>query len=271
MCLTLDIYLCMNSVKDTPNKVKWPSQIGLCPDLEQVIHFPQQTSLGMQWLVWLSLFYFFQVGCYASMNKKIYAMGGGSYGKLFDSVECFDPKTQQWTGLCPLKERRYKCLLLCSDLNNGMFSLHVLVSLSFLFVVHTCCMLDLTLVFFIHNFAGVCIAQEMKRCSVVVIMLPQLSVLVSVWPPKWHHSQTDISKCNWIKCKVSIAVAVKSHHIHFVSHSTTCDLKTRRKQHVSLRILWHIKDPVDRPTFWMKFLYQLFLFEGAWHHVLKWS
>lgn len=34
-------------------------------------------------------------------------MGGGSYGKLFDSVECFDPKTQQWTGLCPLKERRY--------------------------------------------------------------------------------------------------------------------------------------------------------------------
>lgn len=50
--------------------------------------------------------FIFQVGCYASMNKKIYAMGGGSYGKLFDSVECFDPKTQQWTGLCPLKERR---------------------------------------------------------------------------------------------------------------------------------------------------------------------
>uniref|UniRef100_A0A671XRC7 Gigaxonin n=1 Tax=Sparus aurata TaxID=8175 RepID=A0A671XRC7_SPAAU len=48
-----------------------------------------------------------QVGCYASMNKKIYAIGGGSYGKLFDSVECFDPKTQQWTGLCPLKERRF--------------------------------------------------------------------------------------------------------------------------------------------------------------------
>lgn len=50
---------------------------------------------------------FLQVGCYASMNKKIYALGGGSYGKLFDSVESFDPKTQQWTGLCPLKERRY--------------------------------------------------------------------------------------------------------------------------------------------------------------------
>lgn len=41
------------------------------------------------------------------MNKKIYAIGGGSYGKLFDSVESFDPKTQQWTGLCPLKERRW--------------------------------------------------------------------------------------------------------------------------------------------------------------------
>ncbi|XP_034021580.1 gigaxonin-like, partial [Thalassophryne amazonica] len=52
-------------------------------------------------------FPFFQVGCYATMNKKIYAIGGGSYGKLFDSVECFDPKTQQWTGICPLKERRF--------------------------------------------------------------------------------------------------------------------------------------------------------------------
>ncbi|KAM9754880.1 gigaxonin [Menidia menidia] len=48
-----------------------------------------------------------KVGCYAAMNKKIYAIGGGCYGKLFDSVECFDPKTQQWTGLCPLKERRF--------------------------------------------------------------------------------------------------------------------------------------------------------------------
>lgn len=49
---------------------------------------------------------FLQVGCYASMNKKIYAIGGGSDGKLFDSVESFDPQTQQWTGLSPLKERR---------------------------------------------------------------------------------------------------------------------------------------------------------------------
>ena len=47
-----------------------------------------------------------QIGCYAAMNKKIYAMAGGSYGQLYDSVECFDPKTEQWTGLCPLKERR---------------------------------------------------------------------------------------------------------------------------------------------------------------------
>lgn len=41
------------------------------------------------------------------MKKKIYAMGGGSYGKLFESVECYDPRTQQWTAICPLKERRW--------------------------------------------------------------------------------------------------------------------------------------------------------------------
>lgn len=47
-----------------------------------------------------------KIGCYAAMKKKIYAMGGGSYGKLFESVECYDPRTQQWTAICPLKERR---------------------------------------------------------------------------------------------------------------------------------------------------------------------
>ncbi|KAF0040837.1 hypothetical protein F2P81_006735 [Scophthalmus maximus] len=59
------------------------------------------------WKMQTSMTMIRKVGSYASMNKKIYAMGGGSYGKLFDSVECFDPKTQQWTGLCPLKERRF--------------------------------------------------------------------------------------------------------------------------------------------------------------------
>lgn len=54
----------------------------------------------------LFVFFFFQIGCYAAMKKKIYAMGGGSYGKLFESVECYDPRTQQWTAICPLKERR---------------------------------------------------------------------------------------------------------------------------------------------------------------------
>ncbi|XP_053556654.1 gigaxonin [Bombina bombina] len=48
-----------------------------------------------------------KIGCYAAMKKKIYAMGGGSFGKLFESVECYDPKTQQWTAICPLKERRF--------------------------------------------------------------------------------------------------------------------------------------------------------------------
>lgn len=55
-----------------------------------------------------TLAFFFQIGCYAAMKKKIYAMGGGSYGKLFESVECYDPRTQQWTAICPLKERRYE-------------------------------------------------------------------------------------------------------------------------------------------------------------------
>uniref|UniRef100_A0A8C5N4I7 Gigaxonin n=1 Tax=Leptobrachium leishanense TaxID=445787 RepID=A0A8C5N4I7_9ANUR len=56
---------------------------------------------------WTPLSLMLQIGCYATMKKKIYAMGGGSYGKLFESVECYDPKTQQWTAICPLKERRF--------------------------------------------------------------------------------------------------------------------------------------------------------------------
>lgn len=57
--------------------------------------------------IYFSFFFsFHKIGCYAAMKKKIYAMGGGSYGKLFESVECYDPRTQQWTAICPLKERR---------------------------------------------------------------------------------------------------------------------------------------------------------------------
>lgn len=47
-----------------------------------------------------------QFGSCATMKKRLYVMGGGSYGKIYDSVECYDPKTQQWTTVCPLKERR---------------------------------------------------------------------------------------------------------------------------------------------------------------------
>ncbi|XP_023565119.1 gigaxonin isoform X2 [Octodon degus] len=56
---------------------------------------------------WTALPPMHEIGCYAAMKKKIYAMGGGSYGKLFESVECYDPRTQQWTAICPLKERRF--------------------------------------------------------------------------------------------------------------------------------------------------------------------
>lgn len=116
--LISDSYPCLDTHTHLTMLLKWPCRMGpraittlvqTCPEirqkLDQVIHFPQWTSPYMLWLV-CRVCLLSQVGCYASMNKKIYAMGGGSYGKLFDSVECFDPKTQHWTGLCPLKERR---------------------------------------------------------------------------------------------------------------------------------------------------------------------
>lgn len=86
-----------------------------CEESELVLHVTALWSLALcsssndKWYLSPPLFFFFfsfQIGCYAAMKKKIYAMGGGSYGKLFESVECYDPRTQQWTAICPLKERR---------------------------------------------------------------------------------------------------------------------------------------------------------------------
>lgn len=71
--------------------------------------FSRQVSICLTLIINIAsptVAFFFQIGCYAAMKKKIYAMGGGSYGKLFESVECYDPRTQQWTAICPLKERR---------------------------------------------------------------------------------------------------------------------------------------------------------------------
>ncbi|TSK38445.1 Gigaxonin [Bagarius yarrelli] len=59
------------------------------------------------WTIQTSMTTVRKFGCCAPMKKKLYVMGGGSYGKIYDSVECYDPKTQQWTTLCPLKERRF--------------------------------------------------------------------------------------------------------------------------------------------------------------------
>ncbi|XP_035678965.1 gigaxonin-like [Branchiostoma floridae] len=48
-----------------------------------------------------------KLACYATCNKKIYAIGGGRVGKLYESVECYNPKTQLWSSVSPLEERRF--------------------------------------------------------------------------------------------------------------------------------------------------------------------
>ena len=44
---------------------------------------------------------------YAVANKKIYVIGGGIMGKLYESVECFDPRSETWISVAPMKERRF--------------------------------------------------------------------------------------------------------------------------------------------------------------------
>ena len=44
---------------------------------------------------------------YAVANKKVYVIAGGIMGKLFEAVECFDPKSETWMCVAPMKERRF--------------------------------------------------------------------------------------------------------------------------------------------------------------------
>ena len=44
---------------------------------------------------------------YAVANKRLYVMGGGVMGKLYEAVECYDPKSEIWTSVAPMKERRF--------------------------------------------------------------------------------------------------------------------------------------------------------------------
>lgn len=44
---------------------------------------------------------------YAVANKKIYVVGGGIMGKLYEDVECFDPRSEVWISVAPMKERRF--------------------------------------------------------------------------------------------------------------------------------------------------------------------
>ncbi len=44
---------------------------------------------------------------YAVANKKIYVIGGGIMGKLYEAVECFDPRSEMWSSVAPMKERRF--------------------------------------------------------------------------------------------------------------------------------------------------------------------
>jgi kelch-like protein 16 (gigaxonin) len=43
---------------------------------------------------------------YCGVDKKIYVMAGGAVGKLFEAVECFDIRTETWTSVSPMRERR---------------------------------------------------------------------------------------------------------------------------------------------------------------------
>lgn len=43
---------------------------------------------------------------YTVVDKKIYVLAGGAIGKLFESVECFDTRTETWVSLSPMRERR---------------------------------------------------------------------------------------------------------------------------------------------------------------------
>lgn len=40
-------------------------------------------------------------------NNKIYVVGGGIMGKLYEVVECFDPRSETWVSITPMKERRF--------------------------------------------------------------------------------------------------------------------------------------------------------------------
>ncbi|KAK6186567.1 hypothetical protein SNE40_008581 [Patella caerulea] len=43
---------------------------------------------------------------YASVDKKIYVIAGGVIGKFYEAVECYDTRTQTWTSVSPMRERR---------------------------------------------------------------------------------------------------------------------------------------------------------------------
>ncbi|XP_076469866.1 gigaxonin-like [Babylonia areolata] len=43
---------------------------------------------------------------FAATNKKIYVMSGGIVGKFYEAVECFDTRTETWTSVSPMRERR---------------------------------------------------------------------------------------------------------------------------------------------------------------------
>ena len=44
---------------------------------------------------------------YAVANKKIYVIAGGIMGKLYEAAECFDPRSETWASVAPMKERRF--------------------------------------------------------------------------------------------------------------------------------------------------------------------
>ncbi len=66
---------------------------------------------------------------YAVANKKLYVIGGGSLGKLYEAVECFDPRSETWMSVAPLKERRF-VLMHWKIITDLKFLGEILISLS---------------------------------------------------------------------------------------------------------------------------------------------
>lgn len=52
---------------------------------------------------------------YAAAEKKIYVIAGGIMGKLYEAVECFDTRSETWSSVAPMRERRFDARAVGAD------------------------------------------------------------------------------------------------------------------------------------------------------------